>query len=86
LGSAVLTSSGKVYSRSNVENALCGLSTSTQKVANILPDGRAVAPAGDERQMLLELDKNILVVMGSKRQYSTKMVSEIFLYPVEMSE
>ncbi len=98
----MLTSSGKIYSGSNIENALCGLSTSTQKlavfkaisegegnilaVANILPDGRAVAPAGDERQMLLELDKNILVVMGSKGNYTTKMVSGIFLYPFEIRE
>jgi cytidine deaminase len=100
VGAAVLASSGKIYSGCNVENALYGLSTSALKVAifkaisegeaniravvNLLPDGRAAAPTGDERQILFELGRSILVVMGDEGNFTTKMVSEIFPYPFEM--
>ncbi|MDD2754353.1 MAG: cytidine deaminase [Methanothrix sp.] len=102
VGAAVLASSGKIYSGCNVENALYGLSTSALKVAvfkaisegegniravaNLLPDGRAAAPTGDERQILFELGRGILVVMGEEGNFTTKMVSEIFPYPFEMRE
>ncbi|MHB8117281.1 MAG: cytidine deaminase [Methanothrix sp.] len=102
VGAAVLTSSGKIYSGCNVENALYGLSTSALKVAvfkaisegdgniravaNYLPDGRAAAPTGDERQILFELGRGILVILGDEGNYTTKMVSEIFPYPFEMRE
>ncbi len=102
VGAAVLTSSGKIYSGCNVENALYGLSTSALKVAvfkavsegegniravaNLLPNGRAAAPTGDERQILFELGRGILVVMGEEGNYTTKMVSEIFPYPFEMRD
>jgi glutamine transport system substrate-binding protein len=102
VGAAVLASSGKIYSGCNVENALYGLSTSALKVAvfkavsegdgniravaNYLPDGRAAAPTGDERQILFELGRGILVVLGEEGNYTTKMVSEIFPYPFEMRD
>jgi glutamine transport system substrate-binding protein len=102
VGSAVLTASGKIYSGCNVENALYGLSTSALKVAvfkavsegdsdiravaNWLPDERAAAPTGDERQILFEFGRGILVVLGEKGNYTTKMVSEIFPYPFEMRD
>jgi glutamine transport system substrate-binding protein len=102
VGAAVLTSSGKIYSGCNVENALYGLSTSALKVAvfkaisegegniravaNYLPDGRGAAPTGDERQILFELGRGILVILGEEGNYTTKMVSEIFPYPFEMRD
>jgi glutamine transport system substrate-binding protein len=102
VGAAVLASSGRIYSGCNVENALYGLSTSALKVAvfkaisegegsiravaNYLPDGRAAAPTGDERQILFEFGRGILVVMGENGNYTTKMVSEIFPYPFEMRD
>jgi glutamine transport system substrate-binding protein len=102
VGAAVLTASGKIYTGCNVENALYGLSTSALKVAvfkavsegegniravaNYLPDGRAAAPTGDERQILFELGRGILVILGKEGNYTTKMVSEIFPYPFEMRD
>ncbi len=102
VGAAVLTASGKIYSGCNIENALYGLSTSALKVAvfkaisegdgniravvNYLPDGRAAAPTGDERQILFEFGRGILVVLGEDGNYTTKMISEIFPYPFEMRE
>ena len=102
VGAAVLASSGKIYTGCNVENALYGLSTSALKVAvfkavsegdgniravaNYLPDGRAAAPTGDERQILFELGRGILVILGEEGNYTTKMVSEIFPYPFEMRD
>lgn len=100
VGAAVLTTSGRIYTGCNVENALYGLSTSALKVAifkaisegdgniravaNCLPDGRAAAPTGDERQILFEFGRGILVVLGEEGNYTTKMVSEIFPSPFEM--
>jgi cytidine deaminase len=49
-----------------------------QAVANYLPDGKATAPTGDERQILFELGRGILVILGEDGNYTTKMVSEIF--------
>ncbi len=107
VGAAVLTDSGKIYSGCNVENALYGLSASALKVAvfkaisegdgniravvNYLPDGRATAPTGDERQILFEFGRGILVILGDdvpgeEGNYTTKMVSEIFPYPFEMRD
>ena len=102
VGAAVLTSSGRIYTGCNVENALYGLTTSALKVAiykaisegdseiraviNRLPDGRAAAPTGEERQILFEFGRGILVVLGEEGNYSTKMVSEIFPYPFEMRD
>ncbi len=100
VGAAVLTNSGKIYSGCNVENALYGLSTSALKVAvlkaisegdgniravaNYLPNRRSAAPTGDERQILFEFGRGILVILGEEGNYTTKMVSEIFPYPFEM--
>lgn len=100
VGAAVLTASGRIYSGCNVENALFGLSTSALKVAifkaisegdgniravaNCLPGGRAAAPTGDERQILFEFGRDILVVLGEDGDYTTRMISEIFPYPFEM--
>jgi glutamine transport system substrate-binding protein len=102
VGAAVLASSGKIYPGCNVENALFGLSISALKVAvfkavsegdgniravtNYLPDGKAAAPTGDERQILFELGRGILVVLGEEGNYTTKTVSEIFPYPFEMRD
>ena len=102
VGAAVLTSSGRIYTGCNVENALYGLTTSALKVAiykaisegdseiraviNRLPDGRAAAPTGEERQILFEFGRGILVVLGEEGNYSTKMISEIFPYPFEMRD
>lgn len=102
VGAAVLTSSGRIYTGCNVENALYGLTTSALKVAiykaisegdseiraviNRLPDGRAAAPTGEERQILFEFGRGILVVLGEEGNYSTEMVSEIFPYPFEMRD
>jgi glutamine transport system substrate-binding protein len=100
VGAAVLTDSGRIYSGCNIENALYGYSTSALKVAifkaisegdsniraaaNVLPDGKAVAPAGDERQILFEFNRGILVILGENGNYETKMVSEILPYAFEM--
>jgi len=100
VGAAVLTGSGRIYSGCNVENALYGLSTSALKVAvfkaisegdgniravaNYLPDGRAAAPTGDERQILFEFGRGILVILGQEGNYTTKIISEIFPYPFEL--
>lgn len=100
VGAAVLTDSGRIYSGCNIENALYGYSTSALKVAifkaisdgdgniraavNYLPDGKAVAPAGDERQILFEFNRGTLVILGDNGNYETKMVSEIFPYAFEM--
>ncbi len=112
VGAAVLTASGRIYSGCNVENALYGLSTSAMKVAvfkaisegdgniravvNYLPDGRVTAPTGDERQILFEFGRGILVIMGDRipgdetqgeeGNYTTKMVSEIFPFPFELRD
>lgn len=102
VGAAVLTASGRIYTGCNVENALYGLSTSALKVAvfkaisegdgniravaNYLPDGRAAAPTGDERQILYEFGRSILVILGEEGNYTTKMVSELFPYPFEIRE
>jgi glutamine transport system substrate-binding protein len=102
VGAAVLASSGKIYTGCNVENALYGLSTSALKVAvfkavsegesniravaNCLPDERAAAPTGEERQILFELGRGILVILGEEGNYTTKMVSEILPYPFEMRD
>jgi glutamine transport system substrate-binding protein len=102
VGAAVLTTSGRIYSGCNVENALYGLSTSALKVAvfkaisegdgniravvNYLPGGGAAAPAGDERQILFEFGRGILVILGEEGNYTTKMISEIFPYPFQMRE
>jgi glutamine transport system substrate-binding protein len=102
VGAAVLTSSNKIYSGCNVENALYGLSTSALKVAifkaisegdgniravaNYLPDGKAAAPIGDERQILFEFGRGILVILGVEGNYTTKMVSDIFPYPFEIRD
>jgi len=102
VGAAVLTSSGKIYTGCNVENALYGLSTSALKVAvfkavsegesniravaNCLPDERAAAPTGEERQILFELGRGILVILGEEGNYTTEMVSEILPYPFEMRD
>jgi cytidine deaminase len=102
VGAAVLSASGRIYSGCNIENALYGLSTSALKVAvfkaisegdgsiravvNYLPDGRAAAPTGDERQILFEFGRGILVILGEEGNYTTKMVSEIFPYPFEMRD
>jgi homotetrameric cytidine deaminase len=102
VGAAVLTTSGRICSGCNVANALYGLSTSALKVAvfkaisegdgniravaNYLPDGRAAAPTGDERQILFEFGRGILVIPGEEGNYTTKMVSEIFPYPFELRE
>jgi cytidine deaminase len=102
VGAAVLTASGKIYAGCNVENALYGLSTSALKVAvlkaisegdvniravaNYLPDGRTTAPTGDERQILFEFGRGILVILGEEGNYTTKIVSEIFPYPFEIRD
>jgi cytidine deaminase len=102
VGAAVLTASGRIYSGCNIENALYGLSTSALKVAvykaisegdcriravaNCLPDGRVAAPTGDERQILFEFGRGILVILEEEGNYTTKMISEIFPYPFEMRE
>jgi cytidine deaminase len=102
VGAAVLTSSGRIYTGCNVDNALYGLTTSALKVAiykaisegdseiraviNRLPDGKAAAPTGEERQILFEFGRGILVVLGEEGNYSTKMISEIFPYPFEMRD
>jgi len=102
VGAAVLTASGRIYTGSNVENALYSLSTSALNVAifkaisegdgNIratvttLPDGRADAPTGEERQILFEFDRGILAILGEEGNYTTKMVAEIFPYPFEMRD
>ncbi len=102
VGAAVLTTSGRIYSGCNIENALYSLSTSALKVAvfkaisegdnhiratvTSLPDGGVDAPTGDERQILFELDRGILAVLGDEGNYTTKMVSEIFPYPFELRD
>ncbi|VVB69471.1 Cytidine deaminase [uncultured archaeon] len=103
VGAAVLTASGRIYTGSNVENALYSLSATALKVAifkaisegdggNIratvtsLPDGRADAPTGEERQILFEFDRGILAILGAEGNYTTKTVSEIFPYPFEMRD
>jgi glutamine transport system substrate-binding protein len=101
-GAAVLTTSGRIYSGCNIENALYGLSTSALKVAifkaisegdgniravvNYLPVERSAAPTGDERQILFEFGRGILVILGEDGDYTTKMISEIFPYAFEMRE
>jgi cytidine deaminase len=100
VGAAVLTGPGRIYSGCNIENALYGYSTIALKVAifkaisdgdgniraavNFLPDGIAVAPAGDERQILFEFNRGALVILGENGNYETKMVSEIFPHAFEM--
>lgn len=102
VGSAVLTASGRIYTGCNVENALYGLTASAlevavfkaisegdssiRAVANYLPDGRLAAPTGDERQILYEFGRGILVILGDDGNYTTEMVSEIFPYPFEMRD
>ncbi len=102
VGAAVLTASGRIYTGCNVENALYSLSASALKVAifkaisegdgNIratvtsLPDGRADAPTGEERQILFEFDRGILAILGEEGNYTTRMVAEIFPYPFEMRD
>jgi cytidine deaminase len=51
-----------------------------------LPDGRADAPTGEERQILIEFGRGILAILGEEGNYTTKMVAEIFPYPFEMRD
>lgn len=83
VGAAVLTSSGKIYTGCNVENAILGYTETAMKVAlykaisegdthfkavlNIFPDNRIGAPAPDERQIIAEFDKGTLVVIDDGR-------------------
>jgi cytidine deaminase len=55
-------------------------------VVSYLPDNSATAPTGEERQILFELGRGILVIMGEDGNYTTKTVSEIFPYPFEMRD
>jgi cytidine deaminase len=83
VGAAVLTSSGKIYTGCNVENAILGYTETAMKVAlykaisegdthfkavlNVFPDNRIGAPAPDERQIIAEFDKGTLVVIDDGR-------------------
>lgn len=102
VGAAVLTKSGKIYTGCNVENALLNLTTSALKVAllkavsegetdiraavNVMDDGSLGAPAGDERQLLYEFGRGILIVLKEGDQYVTRTVNELFPYPFDMNQ
>jgi glutamine transport system substrate-binding protein len=43
--------------------------TTIWAVANYLPDRRAAAPTGDERQILFEFGRGILVILGEEGNY-----------------
>ena len=101
VGAAVLTRSGKIYTGCNVENALYGLCATALKVAvfkaisegdseikaavNVLPDGDLAAPSADDRQLLYEFGRGILVIMGSENESRrTVMASELLPYAFDM--
>jgi glutamine transport system substrate-binding protein len=83
VGAAVLTSSGKIYTGCNIENAIIGYTTTAVKVAvfkaisegeahfkavvSIFPGDRIGAPAPDERQIIAEFDRGTLVVIDDGR-------------------
>lgn len=83
VGAAVLTSSGKIYTGCNVENAIVGYTTTAVKMAvfkaisegeahfkavlSIFPGDRLGAPAPDERQIIAEFDRGTLVVIDDGR-------------------
>lgn len=101
VGAAALTRSGMIYTGCNVENALYNLTTTALKVAvfkavsegdsdikavvNVLPDGALTAPAADDRQLLYEFGRGILVIMDSgEESRRTVMVSELLPYAFDM--
>ncbi len=102
VGAAVLTASGKIYTGCNVENALSGLTASAVKVAvykavsrgeteiiavaNVLADGRLAAPTADERQIIYEFGKGILVILKEDSEYITKTIAELLPYPFDMNK
>jgi glutamine transport system substrate-binding protein len=83
VGAAVLTSSGKIYTGCNIENAIVGYTATATKVAvfkaisegeshfkavvSIYPGDRIGAPAPDERQIIAEFDRGTLVVIDDGR-------------------
>jgi len=102
VGAAVLSKSGNIYTGCNVENALLSLTTSALRVAvlkavsegdsdiraivNILDDGTPGAPTGDERQLVYEFGRGVLIILEQDDGYVTKTIGEIFPYPFEMNK
>ncbi len=101
VGAAVITKSGKIYSGCNIENSLYGLTSSALKVAIlkaaseadtdikavicILPDGRLTPPAADERQIVYEFGRGILVVVEEEKGiYKTEMISQFLPFAFEL--
>ena len=102
VGAAVLTNSGKIYTGCNVENALYGLTSTATKVAlnkavsegdteiraivNVLNDGSIGAPASDDRQIIYEFGRGILIVFREDSHYTTRTIADLIPYPFDMNK
>jgi glutamine transport system substrate-binding protein len=83
VGAAVLTSSGRIYTGCNIENAILGYTATAMKVAlykaisegethfkavlNLFSGDRIGSPTPDERQIIAEFNKGTLVVLDDGR-------------------
>lgn len=100
-GAAVLTHSGRVYLGANVENGLPNLNmgalqtalykaisrgeTDIRAVAKVDPQGKLVTPNADERQILHEFGRGILVMTEPEPgKIITRIAAEMLPYPHEL--
>lgn len=99
VGAALKTTSGKVYTGTNVENASYGLTVCAERVAvyKAVSEGErefeALAvfteadeltpPCGACRQVLWEFSKNLIIVLANPREEKTLKLSDLLPLPFQ---
>ncbi len=98
-GAAILTATGKIYTACTVENADLSLSLSALRAAAaravsegefefraaviVTPEGKVVAPSGEELQVLYEFGRGVLALLDAGNGvYETRMAAELLPSPV----
>jgi len=101
VGAAILTRNGNIYTGCNVENALLNLTTSAVKVAllkaisqgesefvaivNLLPDGKLVPPAADERQLIYEFGSGTQIILNDTNdKYKSYLISGLLPFAFDL--
>ena len=99
-GAAVLAKSGRVYTGANIENANPNISAGAievaalravsngemeiRAVAGAYENGQVFAPTANERQLLYEFGRDILVVLETgPEKYDTETISRLLPYALE---
>ncbi len=97
-GAAILTRSGRYYAAGAMENGQSNLNASALTLAvhqaisrgdtdiraavSLSADGRAVPPTANERRLLYQFDRGVLVLTEpDPKQYVTIMVADLLPYP-----